>query len=109
MSPLVEKLSKGEHPVSLTRYKSIREVEEAIERGFILVKFTGTRGGTELGVSLEQTAREVDLTSAQARLCGSLTLDYQPVRCTVSIDLQTMVGSGSLEPGGPMGQPVHTT
>jgi hypothetical protein len=98
MSPLVEKLSQGEHPVALIRYKSVSELEEAIERGFVLVKFTDTQGGTELGVSLEQSARGVDLASGVASLSGTLTLDYQPVRCMVSIDLATMGGSGFLQP-----------
>lgn len=98
MSPLVEKLSQGEHPVALIRYKSLPELEEAIERGFVLVKFTSTQGGTELGVSLEESARAADLASGKASLSGTLTLDYQAVRCSVSIDLETMSGSGFLEP-----------
>lgn len=97
MSPLVEKLSQGEHPVSLTRYQGIPGIREALERGFILVKFTGTQGGTEIGMSLEKNG-EVDLASPRASLRGSLTLDYQPVKCTVHIDLGTLTGHGFLEP-----------
>ena len=98
MSPLVEKLSKGEHPVSLTRYQGVTGIKEAVERGFILVKFSATQGGTEIGVSLDKEGREVDLASPRASLRGSLTLDYQPVRCTVHIDLETLTGHGFLEP-----------
>ncbi|HEY6927327.1 MAG TPA: hypothetical protein VI653_27885 [Steroidobacteraceae bacterium] len=98
MSPLVEKLSKGEHPVSLARYQGIPGIKEAIERGFILVKFTGTQGGTEIGVSLDKDDRGVDLASSTTSLRGSLTLDYQPVKCTVHINLETLTGHGFLEP-----------
>jgi hypothetical protein len=96
MAELVEKLSTGRHAVALIRYQSVAEIKEAIERGFILVKFTDTRGGTEVGVALERDA--VDLTDDGLGLRGSLTLDYQPVECTVSINLETLTGYGTLEP-----------
>jgi hypothetical protein len=98
MSPLVEKLSNGRHPVSVTRYKDATDIKEAIARGFVLVKFTETQGGTELGVSLDENVRSVDASSEKLNLCGSLSLDYQPVRCSVEIDLATLTGFGFLEP-----------
>jgi len=97
MSALVEKLSQGEHPVSLVRYKDIAGFRQAIERGFVLVKFTQTRGGTEIGVSLEENATGVDLESKRVTLRGSLTLDYQPVRCIANVDLDSLTGYGCLE------------
>ncbi len=97
MTPLVEKLSNGRHPVSLIRYKSAADVKEAMDRGLVLVKFTGTQGGTELGVSLDASMKEADLSTGTLALSGSLTLDYQPVRCTVDVDLATLTGHGSLE------------
>lgn len=97
MSPLIGKLSKGEHPVSLIRYRGISEVREALERGFILVRFTGTQGGTEIGLSLDENGRALDLTSERVRFSGSLELDYQPVKCIVNIDRDTLTGYGSLE------------
>ena len=96
MSALVEKLSQGEHPVSLTRYKDIAGFKQAIERGFVLVRFQ-TRGGTEIGVSLEENASGVDLESKSVNLRGSLTLDYQPVRCIANVDLESLTGYGRLE------------
>ena len=98
MSSLVEKLSKGEHPVSLTRYKNAGEVTEAMQRGLVLVKFTGTRGGTELGVAIDGSAENAQATGGRIRVCGSLTLDYQPVRCVVNVDPETLTGHGFLEP-----------
>jgi hypothetical protein len=97
MSALVEKLSRGEHPVSLIRYKDMAGFKQALERGFVLVKFTQTQGGTEIGVSLENNDRGIDLESKTVNLRGSLTLDYQPVRCIASVDLETLTGYGCLE------------
>ena len=97
MSALVEKLSQGVHPVSLIRYKDVGGLKQALERGFVLVKFTQTQGGTEIGVSLEETPSGVDLESKSVSLRGSLTLDYQPVRCVATVDLDTLTGHGCLE------------
>jgi hypothetical protein len=98
MTPLVEKLTGGPHPVSLLRYRSANEVREAIERGVVLVKFTETQGGTELGVWLDPAARTVEFGDGRVALKGVLTLDYQPVKCAVNVDLDTLTGHGFVEP-----------
>jgi hypothetical protein len=98
MTPLVEKLTGGPHPVTLIRYRSVSEVREAIDRGVVLVKFTDTQGGTELGVWLDPAARATSLDHGEVELSGTLTLDYQPVKCTVRVDLGTLSGQGFLEP-----------
>src|SRR5260221_10372403 len=48
---LVDRLSEGEHPVelSLRPEKSVRFLREALERNYVFLRFTDTRGGTELG------------------------------------------------------------
>jgi hypothetical protein len=80
-------------------------VEELRERtgemGYVLVKFTGTRGGTELGFPLDRDA--CDLSGADfgngtgtVHLEGSLVLNYDPVRCIADIDLATLKGTGRL-------------
>ncbi|MFZ6658991.1 hypothetical protein [Undibacterium sp. TJN19] len=97
MTNLVEKLSNGQHAVSLIRYKNTADLKEAIDRGLVLVKFTETQGGTELGVQLDKDAKGIDFDSGKIELTGSLTLDYQPVICTVNIDLETLSGQGSLK------------
>lgn len=98
LPPIVEKLSQGEHPVTMIRYKDTSDLKQAIERGTVLVKFTGTRGGTEIGISLDDRSKAVDLAAGKIDLCGTLTLDYQPVRCIVNVDVETRTGSGHLEP-----------
>jgi len=100
MSDLVDRLSSGSHPVSVARYKSGGEFAEAINRGFVLVKFTGTRGGTELGFKIDKEKSNVDFTnpSGKIQLVGPLTLNYVPVECVAEIDVQTREGMGSLRP-----------
>ena len=102
---LVDRLSKGRHPVeaSLRPEKTVQALKKRLELGYVHVKFTGTRGGTELGVRLDANA--TDLSSADfenpagtVHLEGELTLDYVKVRCIADIDLRTLAGEGHLVP-----------
>jgi hypothetical protein len=98
MSDLVDRLSSGTHAVSAARYKSGDEFEAAVARGFVLVKFTGTRGGTELGFKIDREKSVIDFAnpSGKVQLVGPLTLDYVPVECVVEIDVQSREGAGAL-------------
>jgi hypothetical protein len=102
MSALVEKLSQDTHPVeiSLRPERSAKALEQSIERGLVHVKFTDTRGGTELGVRLDRDASalaaDYDSGTGHITLVGHLTLDYQKVRCVAEIDVATLTGSGRL-------------
>jgi hypothetical protein len=102
MDALVKQLSTGIHPVAASRYKSSAELEKCIERGFVLVNFTGTRGGTELGFHLD--AQRTQTTNANfgggegsVHLEGELSLNYEKVRCIADIDLKSLSGEGRLE------------
>jgi hypothetical protein len=104
MDSLVQRLSEGDHPVeiSLRPERTIKYLKDCLDRQYVHVKFTGTRGGTELGFPLDQT--ESDLTRAdldagkgRLRLVGNLTLNYVPVRCIAEIDLETLDGVGRLQ------------
>jgi uncharacterized protein YbdZ (MbtH family) len=101
---LVDRLCRGDHPieVSLRAERSVKAFQEAIHRGYVLVKFTGTRGGTELGVRLDQDklnfdAADFELGSGRVELQGGLILDQVKVNCKAKIDLQTLTGTGCLE------------
>jgi uncharacterized protein YbdZ (MbtH family) len=101
--PLIDRLSRGEHAVEVTvrPERTGPALRESIERGYVFVRFMGTRGGTELGVKLDPTACDVssgdfDTPSGRIRLVGDLTLDFEQVRCTAEIDLDTMAGLGHL-------------
>ena len=100
---LVSRLSEGDHPVeaSLRPEKTVQIFKERIDLGHLHIKFTDTKGGTELGVRLDKDA--IDLSKADfeagkgtAHLEGKLTLNYIPVRCIVDIDLTSLAGQGRL-------------
>jgi hypothetical protein len=104
MSELVERLSSGTHPVevSLRPEKSIQGLRECLDRGYVHVKFTGTRGGTELGVPIDRERtdlREADFEHQSGRLTivGPLSLDFVEVRCIAEINLPSLSGVGRLE------------
>jgi hypothetical protein len=105
MSDLVQRLSIGRHPVelSLRPERTINILKECLDRDYVHVKFTGTRGGTELGVPLDRTRSDLtgaDFENATGRLLivGELKLDYIKVRCSAEIQLPDLVGTGWLEP-----------
>jgi hypothetical protein len=105
MDELVNRLATGEHPIELVlRPKGTREeLKECIERGYVHVKFTNTRGGTELTVRLDKAMSDVSNVSREAetgplRLVGDLTLNDVKVRCIADADLGTFRGMGHLEP-----------
>jgi hypothetical protein len=71
------------------------------EMGYVLVKFTETRGGTELGFPLDRDATDLsaadfDKGQGTAHVEGHLTLNDDPVRCVADIDLATLKGTGRL-------------
>lgn len=79
--------------------RTLKVFKEAVERGYIHVKFVKT--GTELGVRLDE---ESDLSGADfekgqgaVRASGTLILDYVRVKCRAEIDLATLAGQGNLE------------
>lgn len=104
MNDLVRKLTEGEHPVeaSMRPEKTLQGFKAALDRGYVHVRFTATRGGTELGFKLDPDLSDLksadfERGSGSVKVCGSLTLDYEKVRCIAEIDLATLDGKGHLE------------
>lgn len=105
MSELVRKLAQGEHKVVFRSFRDepVEELKERIDKyNYVHVKFTETRGGTELGVRLDDARTDLskadfDKGTGSVHLVGNLTLDYVKVRCVADIDLATMEGKGHLE------------
>ena len=102
---LVQRLSASEHPVevSLRPERSVDAFKERIDQGYVHIKFTGTRGGTELGVRLDPDALGLDRAdfgnrTGTVHLEGGLTLNYVKVRCVADINLETLAGQGRLQP-----------
>jgi hypothetical protein len=71
------------------------------EMGYVLVKFTETRGGTEFGFPLDRDATDLsaadfDNGTGNVHVEGNLILNDDPVRCIADIDLATLKGTGRL-------------
>jgi hypothetical protein len=101
MNELVERLTNGLHPIVAERSASPRELREQIDRGFVLLKFPNTRGGTELGSQLDMTQTRLDGADFESgtgnvRLVGNLTLNYDKVQLVADIDLASLKGTGQL-------------
>lgn len=103
VNELVERLSKGDHPVTLGGpTPSVAELKKRIEEiGYVFIKFTGTRGGTDLGVRVDKAATNLqqadfERATGAVHVEGTLTLNYVPVRCVADIDLATLNGTGHL-------------
>lgn len=101
---LVQRLATGSHPVeaSLRPEKNIQGFQQSIDRGYVHLKFTQTRGGTELGIRLDPDASDLsqanfETATGTAHLVGGLSLNYVKVRCIADIDLVTLTGQGHLE------------
>jgi hypothetical protein len=108
MNELVQKLSEGDHPVeaSVRPEKTLQGFKAALDRGYVHIRFTQTRGGTELGFKVDPelsdtTKGDFEAGSGHIRVGGTLTLDYERVRCIAEIDLSSLDGRGHLELLGP--------
>lgn len=101
---LVQRLAARNHRITagLHSEKSVQILKEAIDRGYVHIKFPETKGGTELGVRLDPDASDFNQANFEnqtgtVHLEGSLILDYVKVRCIADIDLTTLTGQGRLE------------
>jgi hypothetical protein len=102
MNELTERLTLEQPIVMGGADPTVEELRERTgEMGYVLVKFTQTRGGTELGFPLDRDA--TDLSEADfgegtgtVHVEGHLILNDDPVRCIADIDLATLKGSGRL-------------
>lgn len=103
MDELVQRLSERDHAVTIGGpHPSLEEFRKRVEEiGYVFVKFTETRGGTDLGVRIDKETTDLKLANfAQgtgvAHVEGTLTLNYVRVRCVADIDLVNLKGRGHL-------------
>ncbi len=103
MNELVQRLSEGDHPVTVGGPQpSLTEFRNRIsELKYVFIKFTDTKGGTDLGVRVDESASSLNQADFErgtgiAHIEGTLTLNYVKVRCIADIDLSTLTGSGHL-------------
>ena len=101
LDELVERLSKGRHKVVIgERNESYKEIEERIKDGFFHIKFIETRGGTELGINVDQSKtniNEIDLETGLLHIEGKTNLNYTDVRLVADIDMKSKSGEGFLQ------------
>jgi uncharacterized protein YbdZ (MbtH family) len=102
--PLPVRLTRGDWPIEvvLRPAASLTALREAIEEKYLSVRFTQTRGGTELGIPIAEelsdlSGADFDAGTGSVRLVGDLTLDFTPIRCYADIDLATLDGRGRVE------------
>jgi hypothetical protein len=103
MDELVQRLTTGDHPATIGGPNpSLAEFRQRIEEmGYVFIKFTDTRGGTDLGVRVDKSATDLsrasfDQHTGTAHVEGTLTLNYVKVRCIADIDLATLAGTARL-------------
>ena len=103
MDELVQRLADGDHPITLGGpVRSVEQLQRDIAREYVHIKFTATRGGTDLGMRLDQAQSQLDQADFEqgtgtVHLVGSLILNYVRVRCVADLDLATLQGMGHLE------------
>jgi len=106
MDGLVERLSSGGHPVAIGGVDpSPEELRRRLEEtSHILIKFTGTEGGTELCAQVDSAATDPwpshsGQGSGTVHIEGTLILNDDPVRVITDISLATLQGTGRLRAG----------
>jgi hypothetical protein len=102
MNELTQRLTTTQPVVMGGWQPSVEELRNRVgELGYVLIKFTETRGGTELGFPLDRdvsdlSAADFDNGSGTVHVEGDLILNDDPVRCIADIDLATLKGTGRL-------------
>jgi hypothetical protein len=103
MDDLVQRLARGDHPVTVGGpTPSLEEFKKRIEDiGYAFIKFTDTRGGTDLGIKVDKSTTDISQADFEQRIGvahieGALILNYVKVRCIADINLETLNGTGHL-------------
>lgn len=102
MDELTNRLTVSQPVVMGGADPSVEELRNRTgEMGYVLIKFTETRGGTELGFPLDREATDLsaadfDQGTGSVHVEGRLILNDDPVRCIADIDVMTLNGTGRL-------------
>jgi hypothetical protein len=102
MNELTERLTVEQPVVMGGTDPTLEELRDRTgEMGYVLVRFTQTRGGTELGFPLDRAATHLagadfDAGTGTVHVEGHLILNGDPVRCIADLDLATLEGTGRL-------------
>ncbi|MFJ6569597.1 hypothetical protein ACIQNU_19450 [Streptomyces sp. NPDC091292] len=103
MDELVARLSaEGQTVVVGGPSPSVEELQRRIsEMGYVFIKFPTSRGGTDLGVRVDEAATDLGRAdfangTGRAHIEGTLTLNSVRVRCVADIELPSLTGTGHL-------------
>jgi hypothetical protein len=102
MDELTQRLTTDQPVTVGGPQRSVEELRRRMEEiGTVFIKFTETRGGTDLGLRLDRAASDAskadyDKGSGTVHVEGTLILNDDPVRCIADIDLATLNGTGRL-------------
>lgn len=102
MNELTQRLTVDQPVVVGGPDPSLEELERRLnDIGHVFIKFTETRGGTDLGIRVDRpacddSAADFGNGSGTVHIEGTVTLNHDPVRCIARIDLATLKGSGHL-------------
>ncbi|TQV67994.1 MbtH domain protein [Exilibacterium tricleocarpae] len=103
MNELVEFLTKPQRVINGSNSKGVQDFKDQIDRGYVFVKFTETKGGTDLGVRMDPDSCDISKADFEAatgsvHIEGDLELNYVKVRCKADINLENLEGEGYLVP-----------
>ena len=102
MNELVDSLTTSQSVINGGNSTSAQDLKDQIERGYVFVKFTQTRGGTDLGMKLDDEHSDIsnadfETSTGSVHLEGKLKLNYEQVQCIADIDLESLEGKGFLK------------
>lgn len=102
MNDLTERLTVDQPVIMGGTDPTVDELRDRTgEMGYVLVKFTETRGGTELSFPLDRDKSDISKAdfgsgTGTVHVEGNLILNGDPVRCIADLDLATLKGTGRL-------------
>jgi hypothetical protein len=102
MNELTQRLTVDQPVVVGGPDSSLEELRRRLnEIGHVFIKFTETRGGTDLGIRVNRAACDDSAANfsdgtGTVHVEGTVILNDDPVRCIANIDLATLKGTGHL-------------
>lgn len=101
MNDFVNTLTTPQRVINGGNSKGVEDFKAQIDRGYVFVKFTETKGGTDLGVRMDEARSDTskadfDSVTGSVHIEGELTLNYVKVRCVADINLENLEGEGYL-------------
>jgi hypothetical protein len=102
MNELTQRLTSSQPVIMGGSQPSAEELRKRVEEmKYILIKFTETRGGTELGFELDEEASDLSGANFEegtgaVHVEGTLILNDDSIRCIADLDVATLKGTGHL-------------